>query len=165
MWTGLRFTAGKRKAWSSLKAGMRNSLRRARKPSCHAKRFGLNGSPATTTGGHWLGYSVGRWPREFGDFVRTELSGVDGNAIQIDQKNAFHVEVILSGSPDQEFKTVDLSNELHRESAQLPDPFVEEIQQQASAAAVEIFRTADKRLAEIQKAKLSDLDPLGPRGR
>jgi hypothetical protein len=63
-----------------------------------------------------------RWPKEFTEFVRTELSGVDGEAIQVNNQNQFKVIVEMSGDPAPNFTVVDHSQP-HRESAQLEDPF------------------------------------------
>jgi hypothetical protein len=66
-----------------------------------------------------------RWPKEFTEFVRQELSGPDGAPIAVNQTNPFVVHIELGGDPNVTFSTVDHSSTPHEESAQLPDPFSE----------------------------------------
>jgi hypothetical protein len=65
------------------------------------------------------------WPKLFSEYSRTELSGVDGSPIQV-QQNPFKVIVELGPDPNTSFTVIDHTNE-HKESLPIPDPWSEKV--------------------------------------
>jgi len=75
-----------------------------------------------------------KYPKEYTEHVRQELSGPDGLPIAVNNQNPFQVIVELGGDPNPTFTVVDHRTEPHQESATLPDPFSTHSQTEATLA-------------------------------
>jgi hypothetical protein len=106
------------------------------------------------------------WPKEFCEFVRQELSGPDGQAIEVHQTNPFRVEVHLEGPSDIKWTTIDHSQP-HKESAVLPDPFARPAEPPVIVNLTEQMAESvrNQRNARSRWSGVSQFDPLGSRGR
>lgn len=92
------------------------------------------------------------------EHVRSEVSGVDGQPVEL--KNMFQVNVSMPNLGDIKWSVIDHSSG-HRESQQVPDPFLEQAPRTEEPA-------ADARLNEPEAPApqpLSPYDPMSGRGR